>query len=150
MGMRNDSMEDIRQKLTALPEGLAEKNIKSWEYVVLNYKNIIENNEPVNQGLLPVFKLAKRISTSEQAKLFRAGTSLYSLLISTAEKHGLKDGEPFIAIDTWRSRSPKVEYWQGNNRVAESALCDSADSLAMALQPFLERLWSETRDKENT
>jgi hypothetical protein len=142
-------MEDNIQKLAQLPEELIEKNIESWKYVVSRYDSFIKDNEPVNQGFLPVFELAKMIVASELAKLFRAGTSLYSLLISTAEKHGLRDGEPFVAIDAWRNKSPRILYYRGQVKVTESDPCETIEVLFESLQPFLERLWSETKGKDH-
>jgi hypothetical protein len=140
---------EFAEKISLLPEGLAEKNDESWEDVVSRYESFVNNNEPFNDGFLPVLDLVKRISVSEQAKLFRAGTSLYSLLISTAEKHGLEEDDPFVAVDVQRNRNPKIEYWQNHNKVIESQLCESADILFSTLQSFLDRLWNETRGKRD-
>ena len=142
-------MEDIVQKTTLLSEELIEKNLVSWQSVISRYEGFIKDNEPVNQGFLPVFGVAKKIAMSELAKLFRAGTSLYSLLISTAEEHGLRDSEPFVAIDAWRNRNPRILYYHGQVKVTESDPCESTDILFECLQPFLERLWSETRGENH-
>jgi hypothetical protein len=141
-------MKDIARKIAHLPEGLAEKNIQSWQHVVFQYESIVEYNKTVNQGFLPVLELARKISKSEQAKLFRAGMSLYSLLISTAEKHGLTDKEPFVSVFIERNASPNIGYWSNETKITEKPL-NPEDDWLFVLQPFLDRLWNETRGKES-
>jgi hypothetical protein len=142
-------MEGIVQKMTLLSEELIEKNLASWQSVISRYESFIKDNEPVNQGFLPVFGLTKKIAKSELAKLFRAGTSLFPLLISTAEKHGLGDSEPYVAIDVWRNKNTRILYYRGQVKVTESDPCESTDVLFERLQPFLERLWNETKGKNH-
>ena len=142
-------MEGIVQKMTLLSEELIEKNLASWQSVISRYEIFIKDNEPVNQGFLPVFGLTKKIAKSELAKLFRAGTSLFPLLISTAEKHGLGDSEPYVAIDVWRNKNTRILYYRGQVKVTESDPCESTDVLFERLQPFLERLWNVTKGKNH-
>lgn len=138
--------DEIAQRLAPLPKELVEKNIVSWDTVVLRYERFSENE--YDEWIFPVFDLVKKKANTEQAKLFRAGTTLYSLMISTAEKHGLQDGEPFALVFTERNIKPSVSYWSGDTKVIEKTL-NPEDDWLFVLQPLLDRLWNETRGKKN-
>jgi hypothetical protein len=145
--MRSEDMEDVAKKLALLPEGLAEKNIESWKNTFLRYQKFYKTE--YNEWVFPVFDLVQKIENTEQANLFRAGTSLYSLLISTAEKHGMKDKEPFVSVFIERNIKPSISYWNDETKVIEQPL-NPEDDWLFILQPFLDRLWNETRGKKES
>lgn len=100
--MTND---DFAQKLALLPKGIAERNLRSWEPVVMHYKEFAEHpfgdvlpNNYYDIAFPAIYKLVKDFSNTEQAKLFRGGTSVYDLFISTANEHGLKIGDRFVSV----------------------------------------------------
>ena len=113
-------MEDVAKKLALLPEGLAEKNIESWKNTFLRYQKFYKTE--YNEWVFPVLDLVQKIENTEQANLFRAGTSLYSLLISTAERHGMKDKEPFVSVFIERNIKPSISYWSNETKVIEQPL----------------------------
>lgn len=154
--------DDITQKLALLPGGVTEGNLHSWEDVALFYKGFIDN--PLGDTLpdnfydkvFPVlYKLVNDFSKTEQAKLYRAGQSVYDLMISTADKHGLKSGEPFVRI-FFRGEVLIIQYeingpitGDENLNVYERKSCRLENDLMSILQPMLNRLWDETRGKKN-
>jgi hypothetical protein len=96
--------------------------------------------------LAPLPRLVREVAGSETAKLFRAGQSLWELMISTAAVHGLKRGDPFVAVTlSEEGRQFELEYWDttGGEIVARQS-CDEGGILT-ALGPMLARLWSSTR-----
>ena len=157
--MTND---DIVQKLSLLPKGIAENNLASWEKIVQFYKKFVDDSEhhfplenPMHKALIPIYNLVKEISTTEQAKLFRAGQSMYDLVISTAEQHGLKPGDHSIRVLN-DAEFIIIQYDVGsllfdgdNPNIYESHTCNPGDNLMIVLQPLLSKLWNETQDKKN-
>ena len=135
----------IIQKLALLPEGLIEKNIESWKVVLNRYQGFAEKQ--YQEWILPVFYIVQKLAVSEYAKLYRAGTSLYSLMISTVEKHGLKEEDPFICVHIERNIKPRVYYRRGPS-VIDGPECNSVDEFVDALLPLLDRLWDETRGQK--
>jgi len=154
--------DDIQQKLALLPEGIAENNLDSWKKIVRFYKEFIDYSEdyflleyPMYKFLFPIYNLVKEISMTQQAKLFRAGQSMYDLVISTAEKHGLKLGDHSIRVFI-DAKLITIQYDVGsplfdgdNPNIYESHSCNPNDNLMVVLQPLLNRLWEETRGKKN-
>jgi len=154
--------DDIAQKLSLLPEGIAENNLASWKKIVQFYKEFIDYPEyhfhlenPMYKFLLPTYNLVKEISATEQAKLFRAGQSMYDLVISTAEQHGLKLGDHSIRVLS-DAELIIIQYDVGsplfdgdNPNIYESHTCNPSDNFMIVLQPLLNKLWNETRGKKN-
>ena len=154
--------DDISQKLALLPEGIVESNLHSWEKIVSFYKGFVDN--PIGD-ILPenfhdkilhkLFVLVNNISKTEQAKLFRAGQSVYDLMISTADKHGLKYGEYFVRV-TFDKEFIHIQFEtvgpisDGENRnIYKRYSCNLDNDLMPVLQPLLDRLWDETRGRKN-
>ena len=144
--MTND---DITQKLALLPEGLAEENLRTWQLALEMYQLLCSRPE-YSQVLMPVFEWAKRFSQSEQAKLFRTGVPGLYLIISTKEKHGLEHRDPYIAIDVDDENPGMVviSYSPNDTEATENFTCRN-DEIMSVLEPLLDRLWDETRGKED-
>lgn len=135
----------LANKLSKLPEGLAEKNVESWNKVVVFFQEFALKEDW--KFLESMRKLVQGFAKSEQAQLFRAGQSIYHLLISTAEKHGLEANEPFVWVQLEKNQSWLIHYCEGRlNAPVESQTCDSDDKVADSLQPFLDKLWLATRE----
>jgi len=157
--MTND---DIAQKLALLPEGIAEKNLGSWEPVVTHYKEFAEHpfgdilpNNFYDKAYPAIYKLVKDFSNTEQAKLFRGGTAVYDLFISTVDEHGLKIGDRFVSV-TFSASNIIIKYeiagpitLEENPNVIKRVNCGADENLMLKLQPFLNLLWAETRGKKN-
>ncbi len=154
--------DDIAQKLALLPEGIAERNLQSWEPVVSHYQRCAEHplgdilpNNFQNKAFPAIYKLVKDFSNTEQAKLFRGGTSVHDLFISTADEHGLQVGDRFVNVFFGESNII-IKYEIGspitldeNPNVIKRAYCGVDDNLMLELQPILDLLWDETRGKKN-
>lgn len=157
--MTND---DIAKKLALLPKGIAESNLRSWDDVVSFYKFQIDH--PISdilpdnfhdKALSAMYGLAKDFAKTAQAKLFRGGTSINDLFISTADKHGLKVGDRFVRVTFTASKiiiqceigSPITLDEDPN--VIKRVSCEANDNLMSAIQPLLNLLWDETRGKKN-
>jgi hypothetical protein len=154
--------DEITKNLDLVPKEVVESNLDSWKSTALFYKEYIDS--PLNELLseiswrktfTPIYNSVKNILTTEQAKLFRAGHTVYELLISTANEHGLKSGEHYIRIAS-EGGFIIIQYEimgsitdDGNPKAYESIVCTLQDDLMPALQPLLTRLWNETRGKEN-
>ena len=153
---------EVSQKLALLPEGIAERNLVSWKEIISFYKGFVNN--PIGDTLpgnfydkvfSVLFNLVKDFSKTKQAKLFRAGQSVYDLMISTADKHGLKYGEYFVRV-TFEKENIFIQYEtvgpisdDVNPNIHERYSCSIDDDLKAILQPLLNRLWNETRGKKN-
>jgi len=140
--MAND---DITQRLALLPEGLAEENIQSWQHVLHHYEWISSSDS----RHLPMLNVVHALSELEQIKLFRGGNSLFTLIISTKERHGLEKGDKSIGIDGNPDNDLVDIFYLGTTiDESESFTCKSSEVLSL-IQPLLDRLWSETRGKKN-
>ena len=140
--MTND---DITQKLALLPEGLEEKNIKSWENVLRFYK--MATSYPSNSWLVPMVDMIQTVIDSGQNKLFRAGLQLYTLIISVKEEHRLEMGDHHIRVDIDNNKS--LTMWCGTNSNDSETLTFDCNQIVVELEPFLNKLWNETRGKKS-
>jgi hypothetical protein len=122
----------------AVPDWLAERNISSWREVIAFYQDFFGDSDWVSHQL----RLVRHLAESEYAMSFRAGTSLWFLLISTSIRHGLKRDAPYISVITCdRGTRFSLEYCSGG--VAEQhQICDEAEVL-LHLKPILTRLWND-------
>ena len=126
---------------------LTERNIASWQHVIEGYESFLAI--PGWEWLGPVLHLVKQIANSKRAQLFRGGTAVWHLIISTAEQHGLKDEDPFVVvnIEKYQQDHPiQIEFWAGFDKKVDSCACDTQNILSV-LDPFLVRLWNETRGR---
>ena len=154
--------DEITQKLALLSEGIVESNLRSWERIVSFYKSCTDN--PIGDILpenfydrvfLVISNLVNVFSKTEQAKLYRAGQSVYDLMISTADKHGLHHGDYFVRV-TFEREIIFIQYETvgpigdaENPNIYERYSCSLDDNLMTVLQTLLNRLWDETRGKKN-
>jgi len=137
--------DEFTQKLALLPEGLEEKNIKSWENVLRFYK--MAASVPSNSWLTPMVDMIQTVIDSGQNKLFRAGLQLYTLIISAKDEHRLDVGDHHIRVDIHNNNS--IEVWYGTNSYDSEELTFDCNKIIVELQPFLSKLWNETRGKKN-
>jgi hypothetical protein len=137
---------NFEDKASSLSPELIERNVESWQDIV----SFFEMHSSFNawEFLVPVLRLVEQIANTELAKLFRAGQSLYHLMISTARKHGLEDGEPFVAVRLERNSPMRIEYWDTTGGdILQSDIRNPNEDVLLMLEPFLVRLWDETRRK---
>ena len=137
--------EEIAQKLTLLPEGLEEKNIKSWENVLRFYK--MAASFPSNSWLNPIVDMVQTVIDSGQHKLFQAGLQLYTLIVSVKEEYGLDAGDHHIRVDI--DTNNLMEVWYGTSSNDSETLIFDCNKIIVELKPFLDKLWNETRGKKN-
>jgi len=137
--------DEISQRLVLLPEGLAEENIQSWQRIVKFFE--LMTSPPGTSRWTPMLDLVQSLSESEQAKLFRAGASLLTLMISTKEKHGLENGDAYIYISSKDEDTAEIGYRASHTQMAETYDCKN-DELITESQLLLDRLWNETRGKK--
>jgi len=137
---------DITQKLALLPEGLAEENVRSWQHVVRFCELVLSRS--INFQWQHLLEVIQKLSASEQIKLYRGGLSLYTLMISTKEKHGLEKEDAYIYVLIKDENSTEIGYYAANSDEAEKIDCNN-DELITKLQPLLDRLWNEMRVKKN-
>lgn len=140
--MTND---DIARKLALLPEGLEEKNIRSWENVLRFYKTA--DSSPSNSWLTPMVDMIQAVIDSNQHRLFRAGLQLSTLIISVKEEHRLDKGDHHIRVDINKNNS--IEVWYGTSSYDSENLTFDGNKTVVELEPFLNKLWNETRGKKN-
>jgi hypothetical protein len=143
-------MSEYRQKAllenaTVTPE-LASCNIDSWQKLIAFYQKF---SMPHWKWLMPLLTLVERIAESEYAGLFRGGQSIYHLIISTKEHHGLETDDHFVAVYMEKNRPMWIEYSIGYEVVA-CQTCDSGCDVWAVLETFLARLWYETKGEAYT
>jgi hypothetical protein len=125
-------------------ESLAAQNLESWEWLSEFYDDLVAR--PSWQWVTPIKRLVDNMRETEIARNFRAGQSLWHLIISTAEKHGLSEGEPFVVVTLDDDRATiKMEYRRSSEfKVLKQQFCKEEDA-SKVLQVFLDRLWADTR-----
>jgi len=82
--MTND---DIAQKLALLPEGLANRNMQSWNEAVKFFEQPVDTMIAEHFPYMPQMRqIAIAFSNSKQVQLFRAEGQVYeTLIISTSD-----------------------------------------------------------------
>lgn len=126
-----------------VPDWLAERNLNSWREIVGYYENIANG---LGDSVAPLLRLVRQFSETETARSFRAGQSLWHLMISTAEQYGLRDDEPFVVVTLVdEGRQFQLEYWPNTGgRPLEKHRCSAAD-VSLHLDRMLTRLWDDSR-----
>ncbi len=132
---------------------LAQDNLKSWDYLTEFYERLL-----ASEGwdyVKPLVRLAEQLKQSEYAKYFRAGQSLWHLMISTASQHGLTEDDLYIYVKikvektikndlpVYFTRGIEVSYRQDIHAI-ETITCDEPE-LMTTIEPLLKRLWNDTR-----
>ena len=130
-----------------VPEALRQPrhdNPSSWRWVVAFFEGVTARANGTH--CLPLLRLARQLADSPIAYSFRAGQSLYDLLISTKGENGLDYTDPFVSVSA-HVKSPlfRVDYWYGNKvgDFLKVCLCTEAE-LEETLWPLLERLRHDT------
>lgn len=158
--------DDITQKLALLPEGLAERNMQSWneavEYLGQPVDVVVAEHFPY---IFEMHKIASIVSKNKQVQLFRADVEGHgNLVISTSDEQKLKWGQPFLRvyIDGWFLTAryvinePYPDLAKEKLKISikimgnagDEVMALSADYIMTALQPMLNLLWDETRGKK--
>ncbi len=121
---------------------LAERNRESWSYMVRFYEQMIAKT---GWEHLPTLHLAvSEIARSPRAAYYRAGQSLWFLVISVKAGHGLEDGDPHVGVHREGGRW-LVEYYDGY-QLAAKLPCDDT-RLRETIETMMDRLWRETRGR---
>jgi len=149
--------DDIQQRLSLLPDGLAEENLQTWQYAIQYYQQAVEDfpeviqHQPEAISDYPIYKhlldLVQTISKSGQEKLFRVNPSLSMLIISVTTAMEKDYGDLFIVVDVRADNLPYVAY-SGRDEVIEFFECQINEIMPTLLR-LLDRLWNETRGKNN-
>ncbi len=151
--MTND---DIAQKLALLPEGLAERNIQSWNKAVEDFGAVYEFHAEYCPGMFEMQEVAIAFVKIEQAKLFRAEQRAYNNLIISTTDGQVKIGDPYLILDC-AGGVLKVQYgidkekykYNVYKRISSDNYFESGEDAITFLQPMLDLLWDETRGKKN-
>lgn len=148
---------DIAQKLVLLPEGLAERNLQSWNYAIKFFEQPMDAMmaEHFPYGL-EMRKVALAFSQSGQAKLFRAeGIVFENLHISTTDAP-VKIGEPYLSVHFGRGFltaqygiDEEEHKYNLLKRMEDNVYFRTGNDAITFLQPMLDLLWDETRGKKN-
>jgi len=135
---------NLSSRESKLPQGLAEKNVESWKKVVVFFREFASKENW--EFLESMHELTEIMVKGENARLFRAGQSLYYLLISTAEKHGLESDEPFVSVQLEKNKLWLIQYYESLGKSTQSQTCSNNNEVLDVLQIFLDRLWLATRE----
>jgi len=135
----------IAQKLALLPKGLEEENIQSWQDAVREYQWYVSNRAHSEPKYL--LDLVESILQSEDAKLFRVYPDKDLLILSTTTEEDRDYGNFFIVVRFIDENTTEIGCYRPTETV-KSVVCKSNEILP-TLQPFLDRLWNETRGKKN-
>ncbi len=128
-----------------VPESLAGENVESWRWMNDFYADF----PPGSWDYLgEIRQFVAGVAGTEVAKLFRAGQSLVSFVVSTAERHGLSDTDARLWVDP----SPDTPRFRLGYRPPDSlssvaAECDDEPALRLYFGRFLARLWCDTRGR---
>lgn len=104
---------------------------------------------PQWQFVAPLARVFAQLNSSPLSERFRAGTSLYHLIISTAAKHGLEPDEPFVSVSMDRTCSMlEVTYWcRTGGQVLDRKLCTEAEAPG-EIDRKLTRLWKDSKGEQ--
>ncbi|MFN8414142.1 MAG: hypothetical protein U0Z26_17310 [Anaerolineales bacterium] len=135
--------DEINKNIALLSESLTQENAQSWQHIT----KLFELYASGNSQYKPLLDLVKALANSTQSKLFRAGASVTLLMISTKEKNGLEKGDPYIYIGLRDEDLADIGYYTATANESEEFKCKN-DEILPVIQPFLDRLWNETRGKK--
>ena len=136
----------LRQRAFVKPaqaDRRADDNRESWRRIIEFYEEMVQS--PQWAFVEPLLALARQFAATERAERFRAGQSVLTLMISTAPRHGLRPGEPFVSVAAQGAGEEfKLQYWnEVGGRVLDALVCHE-DELAGAVDALLARLWDDT------
>jgi hypothetical protein len=132
-----------------MSDELSQLNLDSWREMLAYYEDFVQH--PDWKRLYPILRVVQRLSSSEASKRFRAGQSLWHLIISTAPKHGLEENEPFVVVTlNGDTQQLLIEYWDKTcGSILEKYICNEDDVMSY-LHPVLNRLWENTKGQRAT
>ncbi|MCI0705423.1 MAG: TIGR02996 domain-containing protein [Planctomycetia bacterium] len=126
-----------------IPDWLIEANLESWRWMIRFYDNYSGKSWNYLRGLQQFIVM---LTGTEVAKLFRAGQSMLTFVVSTAEQHGLGQYDASVLLFA-SAGSPRFTtiYESPNRGKRTSAACDDETALRVHFGRFLARLWCDTR-----
>ncbi len=80
--------------------------ICSWDFIVDFYKDLSDR-----QSCRLMLDLVSQIRDTGRDRTLRAGQSMLTLMLSRSRHHGLRDEQPFVAIDVDESGMMTVSAW---------------------------------------
>jgi len=133
----------------------AKQNPDTWRQMIAFYEALVSG--PSGTCLSPLLRLVRQIAASDRARSFRAGQSLWRLIISTAAHHGLSPDDPYVLVtlkpevqfggpSADRERRLRAVYHDPAHGVHEEHVCREEKILA-TLDLLLERLWNDSRSR---
>ena len=81
-------------------------NPSSWRWIIAYFEYV--TGHPKSEKFLPLLHLTRELATSEYAQSFRAGQSVWDLVISTASQNGLRSNEPHVRVTLPRWDAPNA------------------------------------------
>ena len=135
---------EVAEKLANLSIEQIKRNQESWmdveklfrEFSVISYSQ---------KEVAPVYELMKSVIATDLVKLFRAGHSMWTLMISTEPEERFSSHQPFIAIEV-ESDFVQIKYMHTKgNVVLQKETCGVNVNGLEILAPYFERLWNETK-----
>ena len=94
--------------MSELPAWLCRRNTESWEGVLRFYDHLLSQRGW--EWVAPVARVARRLADSEARQAFRAGQSMWRLIVSTAEHYGLSDEDAFLMCEPLEDGRIRLEY----------------------------------------
>jgi uncharacterized protein (TIGR02996 family) len=128
-----------------IPDWLVDRNTASWKSLIGLFEQLFQG--PDLAFLAPLLHLVRKLAESETAKLFRGGQSMYTLIISTAPKHGLELGDPFVAVSLTQGGRFELDHRDTTGGKITSGQSCGEEDLLTQLGQTLARLWSSTRGR---
>ena len=116
--------------------------VQSWDWIERFYRDDLLSQATWRWiGAMPT--LISGLRERGYDRVLRAGQSLFVLILSRAREHGLRDTQPFVAIERLRDGSMKL-----TSRVAgrETTLTRPTTAICGELLGMLDRLRSEPVD----
>jgi uncharacterized protein (TIGR02996 family) len=132
-----------------VPDSLTKQNAESWAWVSEYYADFPADSWVSLSGIGPFLATLTR---SEVAKLFRAGRSEVTIIVSTADRPGLSGVDEHVWVvplqKTPRFRlgyeAPRSRY-EWPNQSGLLLACDDVAALRSYFLRFLAQLWCDTR-----
>jgi uncharacterized protein (TIGR02996 family) len=126
-----------------VPEWLVEENVESWRWMIDFYADLPRRSWEYTEALQQFVEV---VAGTEVAKLFRAGQSLVTFIVSTADRHGLSDRDAWLGVEV-SQQTPRfrLQYHGPHQSQSLSAQCEDEAALRFHFGQFLARLWCNTR-----
>jgi uncharacterized protein (TIGR02996 family) len=125
-----------------VPEPVVQANLASWQRMSGFYDDFTGRLRVYVSTLSPV---VYRLAATDAARLFMAGSSLATFVVSTADEYGAVPAVPHVTADMTRDRQVLLNY-HTDATVAEFVSC-TEDEVMPHLARLLARLWADTRGR---